>query len=86
MCLMESSSFMKIPRKFFKVLVYVEPKNLFKAQDLKSEVVHYAVSADSLDAFFNTYPDKFEFDDFKFEFRVVGTFYSFIERSFYCLF
>lgn len=80
MCLM-----IDIPRKFFKVNVYIVPKNLFKTHELKSDVEHYAVRSDCLDAFFNSYPDSFEVGDYEFYFRVLGTFFTNSDKSFYCL-
>ena len=74
-----------IPRKFFKVNVYIVPKNLFKAHKLKPDVEHYAVRCDCLDAFFNSYPDSFEFGDYKFYFRVLGAFFTNSDESYYCL-
>lgn len=74
-----------VDKKFFKVNVYLKPKNLFKLHELKTIVLHYAVSADSLTAFFNSYPDTFDLEDYHFEFRVVSTFFSNSDKFFYCL-
>lgn len=79
MCLIDMS------REFFKVNVYLRPKNFFKIHELKSMVLHYAVSSDSLSAFFNSYPDTINLGDYDLEFRVVSTFYSDSDKFFYCL-